>query len=67
MIDALDGPIAVGPWLPDRLIAKVRQPQPNSLPNQALPFDSLCGIIVSKINRYFTIVAHTATDSQDWR
>jgi len=76
-------------------------PQPNSLPNQALPFKSLCVIIVAHnlelrlpshskrhfraitnsamsrlkdarlrfviIGRHFTIVAHTATDSQDWR
>jgi len=40
-----------------RLVAKVRQPQPKSLPNQALPFDWLCDIIASRINRYFIIVA----------
>jgi len=40
-----------------RLVAKVRQPQPNSLPNQPLPLDWLCDIMAFRINRYFTIVA----------
>jgi hypothetical protein len=40
-----------------RLIAKVRQPQPKDLSNQALPLDWLCSIMASKMNRYFAIVA----------
>jgi len=40
-----------------RLVAKVRQAQPNSLPNRALPFDSPCGVIAFKISQYFTIAA----------